>query len=867
MSVASGVEFGDACMAALGQLPQVIGNIQTAIGCGTIRRASGGAVPVMVGDPVCLRDVVETAADGLIEIRFLDGTVFTLSRDTRVMLSEFARDSNGTLRSGLFAVARGTFAFAAGQLATTGSLTVDTPVGSIRSRAQAGGIGMLSLAALTFSLMKEVQAADLNITFLDDDNIAYKDLEHGVFELVTKEAIPRHIIVDDPGETVVLTRRGSSVSVSQVANPPARMAELQAAQQDTLADFEKGLHTGSSAPPFSNPQLELLPINFIQGNSPAPQTALPPIEATFTPVLEILDFPPQPPTVAITGIAGQIGIAADNIINAAEANAGVEITGTTSGVADGRIVTVTIVDGSNHVVYSSTSTVTNSTWSINIGPANAKALADGTYTLTADTTNAAGDPAEASRTIRVDETPPTIAIHTIAGDDVINVNAAKAGFAIAGTTTDAENGQPVTVKIVDSSGRVVDTLTTTLTNDSWSVNVSSTEAKLLHDGCYTVKADVSDSAGNPAREATQAIKIDETPPTVTWLPQAERGIEGTTIALGTITATANSLGQSNSVQSLVVSGIATGAVLTDGENNFMATSDNTSIDVASWNLSDLKIILPNDSNFILTVTATDQGANTARTSELVTVAPLAPYLHPVAAHGNEGTAIALELGVMAKSLSGANADATPNSLDTLVVSDIPAGATLSDGTRSFTATADNTSHDVASWNLSSLTITPPAEFEGCFKLTIAATEHDSEGDISATVTETEVVTVAPVARPPTASAPAMLTLNEDDISAAVAGVSVGPLAEDNDDKVSATLTVSHGTLHVASLSGVTVTGDDCSTLTLSGSAAAVNKLLAGLTYTPTAEYEGRDTLHLSVTSSDGSNTCSVSRPSYSAVSV
>ena len=244
MLVASGVEFGDACMAAVGPLPQVIGNIHTAIGCGTIRRASGIAVQVMVGDPVCQGDVIETAADGRIEIRFVDGTVFNLSRDARVELSEFARDSNGTLRSALFAVTRGTFAFIAGPLAKTGSLTVDTPVGSIRSPARGGGIGMLSFAALIFSTMKEVQAADSNVTFLDDDTITYKDLEHGVFELITKEAIPRHIIVEDPGETVVLSRRGSSVSVNDVANSPTRMQELQAAQQDVLANFAKGLVPG-----------------------------------------------------------------------------------------------------------------------------------------------------------------------------------------------------------------------------------------------------------------------------------------------------------------------------------------------------------------------------------------------------------------------------------------------------------------------------------------------------------------------------------------------------------------------------------------------------------------------------------------------
>ena len=52
MLVASGAEFGDACMAAFGHLSQVIGNIRTAIGCGTVRRASGIAVQVTVGDPV-----------------------------------------------------------------------------------------------------------------------------------------------------------------------------------------------------------------------------------------------------------------------------------------------------------------------------------------------------------------------------------------------------------------------------------------------------------------------------------------------------------------------------------------------------------------------------------------------------------------------------------------------------------------------------------------------------------------------------------------------------------------------------------------------------------------------------------------------
>src|SRR5262245_49038169 len=145
MLVASGVEYGDDGRAAVAQLSQVIGNVQTAIGCGTLTRADGVTVQIMVGHPVCQGDVIETGPDGRIEIRFIDGTLFSLFGDSRVVLREFACDSDRA-DSALFAVTKGTFAFIAGRVATTGSLWVDTPVGSIRGRAHAGGFGMLSLA-------------------------------------------------------------------------------------------------------------------------------------------------------------------------------------------------------------------------------------------------------------------------------------------------------------------------------------------------------------------------------------------------------------------------------------------------------------------------------------------------------------------------------------------------------------------------------------------------------------------------------------------------------------------------------------------------------------------------------------------------
>src|SRR5438093_3754594 len=100
-------------------------------------------------------------------------------------------------------------------------------------------------------------------------------LEHGACELVTNEVIPRPFLVADPGQTVVLRSQGSTISVNQTTNSAGRMAELQAAQQEALATYEKGLgSTGSSTPP-SFERLPVQPINFIQTDDSSPAQDLP----------------------------------------------------------------------------------------------------------------------------------------------------------------------------------------------------------------------------------------------------------------------------------------------------------------------------------------------------------------------------------------------------------------------------------------------------------------------------------------------------------------------------------------------------------------------------------------------------------------
>ncbi|MBZ9797250.1 beta strand repeat-containing protein [Mesorhizobium sp. ES1-4] len=111
--------------------------------------------------------------------------------------------------------------------------------------------------------------------------------------------------------------------------------------------------------------------------------------------------------------------------------------------------------------------------------------------------------------LQIDTTVPTIAISTIAGNNNINAAEASTGFAIGGTSTNAESGQAVTVNIVNSQNVVVDSYTASDKNNAWSVNVTSAQAQALIDGVYTVTADVADKAGNLAPPATRSLTVEE----------------------------------------------------------------------------------------------------------------------------------------------------------------------------------------------------------------------------------------------------------------------------------------------------------------------------------------------------------------------
>ncbi|MDA7963995.1 Ig-like domain-containing protein [Ruegeria sp.] len=230
--------------------------------------------------------------------------------------------------------------------------------------------------------------------------------------------------------------------------------------------------------------------------------------------------PPAPaPALPSLNLAGLQASALNNTsanLRTPEGAATVEIT------IGGLVKTVTVdVDGN---------------WSLSLTQAEATGLSQGTTTITVRNLDAMG--AEISvQTVDyiVDTVPPTIGISGFSAGAVLNAAEQGADLTITGTT-DAENGQIVTVTL---NGQ---TYTGTVSNGGWSVAVPAGDLTALSDAStIAVTADVSDTAGNPASQASGSFDTDFNAPAVTLDAVAGGSIDlvdvgGDLVLTGTTTA-------------------------------------------------------------------------------------------------------------------------------------------------------------------------------------------------------------------------------------------------------------------------------------------------------------------------------------------
>ncbi len=115
---------------------QVIGHVTKLTGTATAIR-NGVSIILNNGDNVEKGDVVASGSDSTVGITFIDGTVFGLSSNARMVLNEMVYDPNGSNNSSLLSLVAGTITFVAGETAKHGDMKVDTPVATMGIRGTA----------------------------------------------------------------------------------------------------------------------------------------------------------------------------------------------------------------------------------------------------------------------------------------------------------------------------------------------------------------------------------------------------------------------------------------------------------------------------------------------------------------------------------------------------------------------------------------------------------------------------------------------------------------------------------------------------------------------------------------------------------
>ncbi len=115
---------------------KVIGHVTKLAGNATVIR-NGVAITLNMGDNVHKGDVVQSGSNSSLGITFIDGTVFGLASNARMVLNDMVYDPNGSSNSSFLTLVQGTITFVAGQTAKHGDMKVDTPVATMGIRGTA----------------------------------------------------------------------------------------------------------------------------------------------------------------------------------------------------------------------------------------------------------------------------------------------------------------------------------------------------------------------------------------------------------------------------------------------------------------------------------------------------------------------------------------------------------------------------------------------------------------------------------------------------------------------------------------------------------------------------------------------------------
>ncbi|KLP90647.1 Ig-like domain-containing protein [Enterobacter roggenkampii] len=439
-------------------------------------------------------------------------------------------------------------------------------------------------------------------------------------------------------------------------------------------------------------------------------------------------------------------VAGDDVINVIEHAQNLIVSGTSTDLAAGSAVTVTI----NGKAYSAT-VLADGSWQAAVPAADVSQWADGSLDIKASAQDASGNPVAIGTVVDVDLAPVAITISSVTDDNVLNAAEKGQDLVLSGTSSNVEAGQTVTIIFAGK------TYTTTVdANGDWTWTVPAADLSGLKDGDASVQVSVTNVNGNAASSA-QAFSVDTTAPTVT---------------INTISGD-NMLNAAEAAQDLTLSGTSTAeagqtVTVTFNGNQYTAqvqADGSWTLDVPAADLAGIT-----DGGAAVTATVSDKAGNPASAGSSVLVDTTVPQISFNIVAGDDIVNIA-EHGqalIVSGKVTGAQAG------DVITV-------TLNG--KDYTAMLDAS----GSWSVG----VPAADVGALVNgdQTISATLTDKAGNSTTATHEFDVSLTAPVV--------AINTLAADDV--------INATEKDQDLQVSGTSNQPEGTAITVTLNGINYT--------------------------------------------------------------
>jgi VCBS repeat-containing protein len=296
--------------------PAVIGHVTKLTGNATAIR-NGVSIILNQGDNVHKGDVVQSGSDSTLGITFIDGTVFGLASNAKMVLNEMIYDPNGSDNKSLLSLVAGTISFVAGATAKKGDMKVDTPVATMGIR------GTAVLVEIDFDVPAQGGAPPAKFQVLVEP-----DGTTGSYILYDKTTLTQIATVNRAGTQTIINGQGavsfqSSVQLSPDAQKiisdvfSLKFTDLNNPNTKLTTNFTNTITPENVFLKLASNDVVPVTLQFV--NVPDRPTSGPPPGTEVRP-----DHIPGPPQAAASGgaVAERVNITADTTLSSVSGTVG-----------------------------------------------------------------------------------------------------------------------------------------------------------------------------------------------------------------------------------------------------------------------------------------------------------------------------------------------------------------------------------------------------------------------------------------------------------------------------------------------------------------------------------------------------------------